>query len=138
MCGSLADKDTSAYSNTRMTRIYEVCVFTRIHVSQMVYRVCICVCVSGIKLPRISLLILLQRVSGMAVWGLLKYIFVYKTVLSTRIHASMFSSTAMYLSCHVYNNKTCGYYQYNNKSCRYYQCNHKHVDIIYHIYNKDW
>ena len=35
MYGSLADKDTSAYSNTRITCIYEVRVFTRIHGSQM-------------------------------------------------------------------------------------------------------
>ena len=39
MYGSLADKDTSAYSNTRITCIYEVRVFTRIHGSQMVYHV---------------------------------------------------------------------------------------------------
>ena len=50
MCGSLADKDTSAYSNSRITRTYEVCVFTRIHGSQMAYRAC--VCVSRISLPR--------------------------------------------------------------------------------------
>ena len=55
MCGSLADKDTSAYSHTRITCIYEVCVFTRIYVSQMAYRVCVCICVSSISLPRIIL-----------------------------------------------------------------------------------